>query len=241
MSKKGKTLITLSVTFNFLFLLLGGYFIYNRGGIKYITSKVEAVMKSETAVDLHHIERTSLFDNLAISQDDIVFVGDSLIEANNWNELFPNQFTKNRGIIADTTEGVLNRIDGIIDGQPKKIFFMVGTNDIEFGVSSKEIVSNYKQIIQNIQKGSPETDIYVESILPINDDALLSNRTNESIKSLNSELETLTDQLQVNYIDLYTSFLDEDNKLDDKLSEDGLHLNGEGYILWKSEIEKLVN
>jgi len=39
---------------------------------------------------------------------------------------------------------------------------------------------------------------------------------------------------------LFLLFASGDNKLDKKYSLDGLHLNGEAYLLWKKEIEKYL-
>jgi lysophospholipase L1-like esterase len=42
------------------------------------------------------------------------------------------------------------------------------------------------------------------------------------------------------YIDLHPAFRDENGILDRAYSLDGLHLNGKGYLKWKSMIQDLV-
>ncbi len=64
---------------------------------------------------------------------------------------------KNRGISADVTEGVLLRIDEVTDSKPLKIFIMIGINDLAFGYSKKEILQNFKAIINKIKNDSPKT------------------------------------------------------------------------------------
>jgi len=42
----------------------------------------------------------------------------------------------------------------------------------------------------------------------------------------------------VTYIDLYSRFLDAEGRLDKRYTNDGLHLLGEGYVLWASILKR---
>ena len=53
----------------------------------------------------------------------------------------------NRGIDADTTGGVLERIGDITHMKPAKIFIMIGGNDFVIGKSVAGILDNYRKII----------------------------------------------------------------------------------------------
>ena len=61
---------------------------------------------------------------------DIVMLGDSLTEWGNWHELVPEYSILNRGISGDTSSGVLDRLQEVIERRPKVVFVMIGTNDI---------------------------------------------------------------------------------------------------------------
>ena len=54
---------------------------------------------------------------------------------------------------------------------------------------------------------------------------------------MNKELENLAEKKGQTYVDLFSSFIDSEGKLSDDFTEDGLHLNGEAYRLWKSLVE----
>ena len=43
------------------------------------------------------------------------------------------------------------------------------------------------------------------------------------------------------YINLFSHFLNSERKLDKKYSNDGLHINGEGYLLWKEVIKNYIH
>jgi lysophospholipase L1-like esterase len=57
-------------------------------------------------------------------------LGDSLTEWGNWHELVPEHRIINRGIAGDTSSGVLDRLQEVIERRPKVVFVMIGTNDI---------------------------------------------------------------------------------------------------------------
>jgi lysophospholipase L1-like esterase len=57
---------------------------------------------------------------------------------------------------------------------------------------------------------------------------------------LNIEIEKLCNEMQVTYIDLYSSFIDETGYLNPAYTNDNLHLLGEGYLLWREIIKSYV-
>ena len=83
--------------------------------------------------------RATLFDYF-FPQVDVVMIGDSITQNAIWSEIFPNIKIANRGLVGDTTEDILKRMDTILSVQPKKALIMVGTNDINIGFSINEII-----------------------------------------------------------------------------------------------------
>jgi len=91
----------------------------------------------------YYVARISIFDQIPLSSDDIVFVGDSITDQGEWEQLFHSLNVKNRGIGADTTQGVLHRLQEITNAKPKKIFLMIGINDLmQRGVASLPAILN---------------------------------------------------------------------------------------------------
>jgi len=107
-----------------------------------------------------YVQRASLFSKLAITPKDIVFIGNSITNGAEWNELFPRKRVKNRGISGDTSEEVYDRLDSIVKGKPAKIFILIGINDISRGIEVETIVQNMKRIVEKIQNELPKTKIY---------------------------------------------------------------------------------
>lgn len=175
----------------------------------------------------------SQFDELSVQQDDVVFLGDSITRGGSWDELFPQSPIRNRGIGGDTTSGVLARLHQVTSGKPSQVFLLIGTNDITFGESDETIVSNISTIVDRIERESPETQVYVQSVLPRAVDY------RERIEALNVQIrEAVVDRAE--WIDLYPLLLDEDGSISAEYSNDDLHLYSAGYTVWVEAIYEQV-
>ena len=81
----------------------------------------------------------------------------------------------------------------------------------------------------------PNAVIYMQSILPINQNLFFMKRdyySNENIDLLNEMIQKF-EKDNVRYLELNKFFKDKNGNLDIKYSSDGLHLNGDGYHKWK--------
>jgi len=199
-----------------------------------VTSFAQSIDVSNHPYKLFFERRVSQFDEFNIPPNAIVFLGDSLIDEGRWDEMFPNFKIVNRGILADRTEHVISRIIQITKWQPSKIFLMIGTNDLKFGVKQKIILSNYEKILELIKKDAPKTEIFVQSLLP------RESKFRKPIEHINKELMILANRTGCVYIDLYPFFLDKNGSLKKEYSNDGLHLLGTGYLKWKQLIEPYI-
>lgn len=187
-----------------------------------------------------YVQRASLFSKLTITPKDIVFIGNSITNGAEWNELFPRKRVKNRGISGDTSEGVYDRLDPVVKGKPAKIFILIGINDISRDVKVEDIVLNMKRIVKEIQKKSPKTKIYIQSILPVSPDfgIFKGHEKPQLIKEINQQYQNIAKEYNVNYINLYPHFLEEGtDRMNEKYTNEGLHLLGEGYLLWSKIIK----
>lgn len=189
--------------------------------------------------DVYYARRATLFDLLPVYSSDIIMLGNSLTDGAEWNELFDNCHVKNRGIVGDIIPGFFERLEPIMKGQPRKIFIMGGVNDISHGVSADSIVSAMTQVVTTIQARCPKTEIYVQSMLPFNNDVrlwkLLKGREQVVVDG-NKGLENMCQRLGVTFINLYPLFVGEDGKMKPEYTNDGLHLMGGAYLIWRDAL-----
>lgn len=172
-----------------------------------------------------------------------VLLGDSL---SLWfpGELMPGQRAWiNQSISGEKTKGLLNRLDLIEKNKIEAIFLMIGINDLIWGKTDKEIIENYKKIVEQLKAKHPTTQIVVQSILPHGGenstwesrDKLLA-LPGDRIVAMNSTLKEIADDNDAYYLDLYPIFVTGNGELRSDLTTDGLHLNREGYLVWRSAI-----
>mgnify|MGYP001599580035 CR=1 FL=1 len=183
-------------------------------------------------------QQEKMFNALDPKNEYIVFVGDSLTSRGKWKERFPNIKAVNKGIGGNTTTDVLNRLNKITSLNPKKIFLMVGANDLTKHIKKTTTINNYEMIIKILKDKIPNTQIYIQSVLPIN--SKLMKIRNEDIIILNQEIKKLADKYKIYYVDIY-SYLIEDNQLPTRYSVDGIHLNNKAYEVWVNIIKKYIN
>lgn len=184
-----------------------------------------------------------LYDAYPKSPDDIIFLGNSITYGVNWNEMLGMCNVRNRGIPGDTSFGILERLDQTIDGRPAKVFILAGINDISFSFPPDLILRNFKRIVSRLKAESPETRIYIQTILPVNNTfSTFVNHFNKDdmIAAVNEGLKDLAETESLTLIDIHPYFLDKDKRLDTKYTDEGLHLNAEGYRVWARILQKYV-
>lgn len=191
----------------------------------------------------HYRDRIAYFEQNPIGENKVVFLGNSITEAGKWDKYFPEISPVNRGISGDNTEGMINRIDEIAKSHPRQLFILAGINDISQNLSNKQIIEHYRYIIQQIKKESPQTTIYVQSLLPINNDfnryKRLISKEKQIIK-FNKELKKLASKEKINFLNIYPLYIDKKGKLDAQYTNDGLHLTETAYSMWVNKLHEYI-
>jgi lysophospholipase L1-like esterase len=185
--------------------------------------------------------RESVFNAIPVDTAKVYFVGDSHTEAFELNELLHNSDVRNRGIWGDVSSNVLKRMQDVAQRSPKKVFLMIGVNDICGGIEVEEVSANMERIVKLLKSNSPQTQVYVESVLPTNQKILHSQASaTERIQLLNERYKLMCKKNKLVYVDLFPHFRQGDG-LKKQYSFDGLHLNGNGYLRLAECLEPYVN
>ena len=169
----------------------------------------------------------------------IVFLGDSITEGGIWSELFPGAPVRNRGIGGDTTRRLLARLDDIHRLAPRRIFLMIGVNDLNAGLPLAETEANLRSLLDDLARNLPWTEVVVQSVLPV-DDRWRGRADNAGILAINQILKREAASRGLRYVDLQPLFRGPDGQLRRELSNDGIHLLGPGYEIWRQAIAPLV-
>ena len=178
--------------------------------------------------------------------DDAVFIGDSLTTGIQLYNILPdttvlasvgininNIFTNE--VISDGNGGQQTILDSAKDTQPAKIYTMLGTNGLK-GLGPEETVRYYRQLVQQLKADHPDSIIYVQSLMPINEEIFAANYgyelTNAEIDECNELLMQMAGEEEVYFVNCAEAIKDENGELPAEFTTDGLHFRGEYYNKW---------
>ena len=188
-----------------------------------------------TFMEDHFVTRVSQFEKDPVEAGKVIFLGDSITECGEWNELPGNGDVVNRGVSGDITFGVIKRFDDIVVPKPAKLFILIGINDIGKDIPDEVIADNCRKIVKHLQTSTPLTQIYLQSILPVNPDFTVFPQYYDKeyhIIHTNYLLQAAAKELNCYFINLFPVFMDKQQHLRKELSTDELLLNEEGYGIW---------
>lgn len=184
---------------------------------------------------VYYERKSDLYRNLPNSDDEIIMLGNSITDGGEWVELLGDNRIKNRGISADVTRGIINRLDEVVESKPLQVFLLIGINDLSKGATIENIGGNIETILSRIIKESPETEIYVQSVFPVNPEWQRYPKhvsKGSQIVELNKRIQKTCKKYGLKYVDVYSVLSTQNGLLAPEYTNDGLHLSGEGYLVW---------
>lgn len=198
------------------------------------TERVENCIP-QTALDayvqLRWERRVDQWDHIDAPKNAIVFLGSSIVEEGEWDALFPETSVVNRGIGADTTQGVLNRLDQVIKLEPRKVFIYIGGNDFSrLNDTPEAALERLGLIVEQLRDTDPNLELYVHTLFP------REVRHADKIREFNALVEKLNAEPQVTVIDVFPWFARSDGSIEPSIANDGIHLGGEAYQVWADNI-----
>jgi len=179
--------------------------------------------------------RIAKFEAEPVVTGRVIFFGNSITQGGDWAKLTGDSTVINRGIGADITFGLRARLADVTKRKPSKLFVLIGINDISKDIPDAVIAAQYRALIDSVKSQSPQTRIFVQSILPLNPTVKNFPQHYDKqarVVAVNRLLRQMARETGATYIDLWPIFVDRRNQLDASLTGDGLHLNQQGYERW---------
>jgi lysophospholipase L1-like esterase len=179
--------------------------------------------------------------------DDAVFVGDSITDGFANYDYFSSDLlvtsigastytavTDHQMPINESKSDVGWMPDRIAAKDPKKIYLLLGSNDLGW-MSVSQYIDYYGQFIDLLEQKCPGVKIYVQSITPMC--ASVENSKdwpmdNEKIENYNAALKPMCITKGIKYLDIASVLKGPDGKLPADSSDDGVHLRTKEYKLW---------
>ena len=165
---------------------------------------------------------------------EISLIGHSILDY--WNiEEINNQTVNNLAIAGITNKQYIDLIiyQGFIKSLVDKSILMFGINDIVYdGWTKEQVLVNIQLVIDKLKVINPNAVLYFLEITPI---AFRIDRNNAVIRELNAFLKE--NLKSARWIALDSKFSDHYGKLNLDYTNDGLHLNEQGYQLLEDIIK----
>lgn len=166
----------------------------------------------------------------------IMFAGNSITNMHSWFEAFgAHQEVVGRGNSGGFATELLENLESYIDSKPSKLFVMIGTNDISSGTAYAKTARDIQIIAQRVRLESPETEIYLQTILPRSANA---KPDYELCNSLVAKFVEAANDPKIHLVNL--SEVCAPLNGNGTWSYDGLHPRPIGYSAWCHHIQDFV-
>ena len=176
----------------------------------------------------------------------IVFMGNSITE--DWKSLSPNFFLDNnyvnRGIGGETSTQMLLRFrSDVINLKPSAVVILAGINDIAENQGPISIPDIARNIFFMSQLASENNiKVILCSLLPAYDFPWRPGlNPKDKVISLNDLIQKHAQEKSFEYVDYFSSMVDERKGLIKEYGNDEVHPNLEGYRVMESIIQKSIH
>tara|TARA_X000001036_G_scaffold435155_1_gene475848 strand:+ start:866 stop:1552 length:687 start_codon:yes stop_codon:yes gene_type:complete len=216
----------------------------------YILTSLVILSNYVTAQELINLNKYKE-ENLSLGlpkqgENRIVFMGNSITEG--WKSLSPNFFLDNnyvnRGIGGETSTQMLLRFrSDVINLKPTAVVILAGINDIAENQGPISIPDIARNIFFMSQLASENNiKVILCSVLPAYDFPWRPGlNPKDKVLSLNDLIQKHVQENSFEYVDYFSSMVDERKGLIKEYGNDEVHPNLEGYKVMESIIQKSIN
>lgn len=126
----------------------------------------------------------------------------------------------------------------VIPYQPRAVVLYEGDNDIAYGISPEKVNQEFCAFVEKVHQALPAARIYFLSIKPSPSRWGVWPQMQEANRLIKQECSKNS---LLNYVDVAAGMLDADGEVKkDIFLEDNLHLNREGYVIWRDILKPVL-
>lgn len=222
----------------------------SNGNVNSVIRKVTVTKTSPIDMDINNFSLTGYFPDTLLAEtedmgeeyfNEFIIAGDSMALYYVMNKAIPGTRLWHReGITSEgalTTNIYINHIDSGMTfaeafkkNKPKKVIMTLGSNSVAT-MEVEYFIKCYKELLQSLIKASPDTDIIVQAIPPV--DAFYDENNkglnNKAINKFNYYILQMCNELGLPFLNTAEALKDANGQLKDEYSrEDGVHPSKEG-------------
>lgn len=173
----------------------------------------------------------SYFENAAFIGDSrtdgfLIYSGIGCGENLTSNGLSIFKLAEKKAITIDQNQYTL--LEALALKQYEKVYLSLGVNELGY-YDDQGFYDAYCQAIDLIRESQPNAVIYIQGLIPLNEDVIAETGgadylKNDHLRIYNDLMKKAAEEKQVAFLDLYTEFADENGQLPRDASKDGVHL-----------------
>lgn len=212
-------------------LLVAAWGVRRLGGWRYTAHRLHTQSAWPT-----YTQRASLLALLPpVDSGDVVLLGDSHVAYGEWGELLSaTRPVRNRGIPGEGVEGLAAFAKTIPLERASAVVVQVGTNDLLFH-SPDWLLGRYRAFAGRLARrlvGGASTDLYVCTLPGVNNEVRWTGIDPADVAEVNAALRAFGGEPGVRVVDLAAALGTAGGVLPAGLTDDGVHLRGDGYLRW---------
>ena len=116
---------------------------------------------------------------------------------------------------------------------PQTLFLAYGMNDMKV-TDQESFLAAYRGILEDLKQSLPDTDIYVNCILPVRQQTAEAEPAYSNISQYNEGLKSLCEELKVTFID------NADLVKEEYYADDGIHMAPAYYTEWVNRMAEVA-
>ncbi|MGL4654922.1 MAG: GDSL-type esterase/lipase family protein, partial [Sarcina sp.] len=133
---------------------------------------------------------------------------------------------KKGGGIVDSKTNNMTKLSNL---SPANVFTLYGMNDIlNYQNNIDGFIADYTALIKEIQKTLPDSKIFVNSILPVEEKVIVDRPVYKEISNYNEALKQMCSDLGITYVNTHQILIDNPTLFE----ADGMHLKPPFYNKW---------
>lgn len=184
-------------------------------------------------------QRQSQLDLLPIPGGAVVLLGDSHLAYGAWDEWLPGLTVVNRGVPGAAIVHVSAFAKTLSLDDAAAVVLQVGTNDLLFEDARQTLLA-YRTLVRELRVAAPGARLIVCTLPGVNNEVRWTGLAPEDVAEVNDGLRVLAKAEGLGLVDVADAFDATGGVLPEHLTDDGVHLRGEGYQVWVRRMRPLL-
>lgn len=197
----------------------------DKASVKDAEKKIETLEAEEARLQEERDKRP-----LSEKFENVVIFGDFLAQGVYEQEILGESFViaKESACVHDMDgTGVTENLEAAAQKAPQVLFLQIGSNDAALEEGSADIFEeDYRKFLEKVSEKLPNTKIYVNSILPVQQKVIAETETLADIPEYNKKLQALCKETGAVYLD------NSDLVTEECYKDDGKRMRKKYYTAW---------